>query len=353
MKKLHSLFLPLILLFGCNSPSKKDTNNVTDLYDLIENIETSTEKDKIGFKSGNEMTIFSTNELPLTNIMVESSAAIAYLRELNALSVVKGVTEPNYIYNPEISSKIARNEILDIGNSNELYIEVILKHRPQLIIANTNPLLAKYHQQLKENGIKILYLDEYKEKTPLAQAEYLKIIGKLVGKEEIAIEKYNTIKTEYEATKKLIQEKGNDKTSTLVNTMMGDAWYIPKSTSIQVQLIEDANGNYIFNDQKSDLVSNFSFEEIYVKAKNATHWINVINYTSLAEMRASNEQYSWFNAYKNGNVFNYTRRKSKNGALDIYETGIVRPDIVLKDLGKIFHPKLFKTHEFYFYQQLK
>lgn len=353
MKKYFTLFLLFILLYGCNSSSPKIIEATVDSYDFIENIHTSTQKDKIEFVSGEESVSFTATELPLKNIMVESSAAIAFLSELDALSVIKGVTEPNYIYNPKISLKIHQKEMLDIGNSNELYLEIILKNRPQLLIATTNPLLAKYHQQLKENGIQILYLDEYKEQTPLAQAEYLKIIGKLVGKEEIAIEKYKGIKTAYEATKKLIQENGTNKTSTLVNTMMGDAWYIPKSTSIQVQLIEDAKGNYIFMDQQSDLVSNFSFEEVYVKAKNATHWINVINYTSLAEMKASNEQYSWLDAYKNGNIYNYTKRKSKNGALDIYETGIVRPDIVLKDLGKIFHPELFKTHEFYFYQQLK
>ena len=353
MNKFYVLLLVTSLIIGCSKENKQIKHTKSKSFDYIENIVVTNDEEKISYQVGEEIITFTPNDLPITSIMVESSAAIAYLNELEALSLVKGVTDPNYIYNAEIRNKITLQEILDIGASNELYTELILKHRPQLIIANTNPVLAKYHQQLKENGIKILYLDEYKEKTPLAQAEYIKVIGQLIGKEDLANQKFESIKKEYLETKAFIKEKGNGNISTLLNTMMGDVWYIPNQSSLQVQYINDARGNYIFGNEGDKLVTNSSFEEVYIKAKDATHWINVINYSSLAQMKADREQYTWFNAYKTGQVYNYTNRKTKNGALDIYETGIVRPDLILKDLGKIYHPQLFTSHEFYFYQQLK
>lgn len=353
MSKIYILLLATTLIIGCSKENEPIKHTKSKSFDYIENIVVTNDEEKISYRVGEEIITFTPNDLPITSIMVESSAAVAYLNELEALSLVKGVTDPNYIYNAEIRNKITLQEILEIGASNELYTELILKHRPQLIIANTNPVLAKYHQQLKDNGIKILYLDEYKEKTPLAQAEYLKVIGKLIGKEEVAHQKFETIKNSYLETKALIQEKGNSNVSTFLNTMMGDVWYIPNKESIQVQLIEDAKGNYIFGKKGDDLVTNSSFEEVYTKAKDATHWLNVINYSSLVQMSNDRKEYSWFKAYKTGHVYNYSKRKNKNGALDIYESGIVRPDILLKDLGKIFHPELFPSHELYYYEQLK
>ncbi|MDR1896924.1 MAG: iron ABC transporter substrate-binding protein, partial [Prevotellaceae bacterium] len=38
---------------------------------------------------------------------------------------------------------------------------------------------------------------------------------------------------------------------------------------------------------------------------------------------------------------------------DFWESGIVKPDVILKDMIKIFHPELLPEHELYFYRHLK
>jgi iron complex transport system substrate-binding protein len=41
-----------------------------------------------------------------------------------------------------------------------------------------------------------------------------------------------------------------------------------------------------------------------------------------------------------------------NGGLDFFERGVARPDLVLADLIKVFHPSLARDHRFVFYVRL-
>lgn len=324
-----------------------------DVFHFAKNISINENENIISISTnGNELS-FDKKDLPIKNVMVETSSAVSFLSELNSINIIKGVFDANYIYNPEISELIKNKKIVEIGNSNELYLETILKNKPQLIIANSNPVLAKYHQQLEQNGIKILYLDEYKEQNPLGQVEYLKVFGKLLNKNTEAENKIEQITKSYDSIKNRIQKNGKNNITTLVNTMFGDVWYLPKKNLLQAKLINDAKGNYIFNDYQGTNSFSLTFEEVYKKGKNATYWINVSNANSLAEMKATNANYTWFNAYKKGNVYAYNKRVNTKGSNDYYEQGILRPDIILNDLGKIFYPELFPNYTLYFYQQLK
>ncbi len=37
---------------------------------------------------------------------------------------------------------------------------------------------------------------------------------------------------------------------------------------------------------------------------------------------------------------------------DYWESGLLNPDLVLKDLMAIFHPEKFPEHEFYYYRKV-
>ena len=59
-----------------------------------------------------------------------------------------------------------------------------------------------------------------------------------------------------------------------------------------------------------------------------------------------------FDAFKAGRVFNNDRRLNEHGGNDYWESGSLRPDIVLADLIKILHPQLLPDHELVFYRRL-
>ena len=354
IKKILISSLFILAITSCKQSKeavKTEKENTT--FQFAKNISIEENNETITIKSSGNTITFDKKELPIKTVMVETSSAIAYLNELNALNTVKGATDVDFIYNPKIAEGIANKTILKIGSSNELFTEIILKNKPQLIIASSNPVLAKFHQQLEQNGIKILYLDEYKEQNPLGQVEYLKVFGKLFGKEIEANSRVNMVNNSYDSIKNIIQTKAQGNVSTIVNTMFGDVWYAPTNDLLQAKLIDDAKGNYIFKDKKGENSLSLTFEEVYTTGKSANYWINVTNVNSLAEMKASYPNYAWFDAFKKGNVYAYNKRMNAKGSNDYFEQGILRPDIILNDLGKIFYPNLFPTYDLYFYQQLK
>ena len=354
IKKILISSLFILAITSCKQSKeavKTEKENTT--FQFAKNISIEENNETITIKSSGNAITFDKKELPIKTVMVETSSAIAYLNELNVLNTVKGATDVDFIYNPKIAEGIADKTILKIGSSNELFTEIILKNKPQLIIASSNPVLAKFHQQLEQNGIKILYLDEYKEQNPLGQVEYLKVFGKLFGKNTEAEKQVETVKNNYDSIKNIIQTKAQGNVSTIVNTMFGDVWYAPTNDLLQAKLIDDAKGNYIFKDKKGENSLSLTFEEVYTTGKSANYWINVTNVNSLAEMKASYPNYAWFDAFKKGNVYAYNKRMNAKGSNDYFEQGILRPDIILNDLGKIFYPNLFPTYDLYFYQQLK
>ena len=354
IKKILISSLFILAITSCKQSKeavKTEKENTT--FQFAKNISIEENNETITIKSSGNTITFDKKELPIKTVMVETSSAIAYLNELNVLNTVKGATDVDFIYNPKIAEGIANKTILKIGSSNELFTEIILKNKPQLIIASSNPVLAKFHQQLEQNGIKILYLDEYKEQNPLGQVEYLKVFGKLFGKNTEAEKQVETVKNNYDSIKNIIQTKAQGNVSTIVNTMFGDVWYAPTNDLLQAKLIDDAKGNYIFKDKKGENSLSLTFEEVYTTGKSANYWINVTNVNSLAEMKASYPNYAWFDAFKKGNVYAYNKRMNAKGSNDYFEQGILRPDIILNDLGKIFYPNLFPTYDLYFYQQLK
>ena len=46
-------------------------------------------------------------------------------------------------------------------------------------------------------------------------------------------------------------------------------------------------------------------------------------------------------------------KKGKTGGVIYYELAPNRPDLVLKDLVKIFHPELLPNYELFFFEKLK
>jgi iron complex transport system substrate-binding protein len=61
-------------------------------------------------------------------------------------------------------------------------------------------------------------------------------------------------------------------------------------------------------------------------------------------------RYSAFKAYRTGQVWVYDL--TVDGSNDYWSRSVSRPDLVLADLVKIFHPTLMATHRFEWYVQV-
>ena len=96
-----------------------------------------------------------------------------------------------------------------------------------------------------------------------------------------------------------------------------------------------------------------SFEKVYEKAQNAEFWIGPGDFSSLKQMSDSNTHYAEFASFKNKKVYSYAVNKGPKGGIVYFELASARPDLVLKDLIKIFHPELLPNHYPFFFKKLK
>ncbi len=132
-----------------------------------------------------------------------------------------------------------------------------------------------------------------------------------------------------------------------------DVWYMPGGNSWMARFLTDAQSDYIWNNDTESGSLELSFEAVYDRAFSADIWINAHSFLTRDELAQSDPRYRNFQAFRRGTIYNSNARLTASGGNDYYESGFSRPDIVLKDLAKIFHPKLMEDHELYYFQQLK
>ena len=139
--------------------------------------------------------------------------------------------------------------------------------------------------------------------------------------------------------------------SVMLNVPYGDSCscFNPKLCS---RLITDAGGRYIYQKNTGNASIPIDLEEAYLLASDADMWLNVGMANSLDDLKASCPKFTDTRCFKNGEVYNNNARTNTAGGNDYYESAVVNPDIVLRDLVKIFHPELVQE-ECVYYKQLK
>jgi iron complex transport system substrate-binding protein len=88
------------------------------------------------------------------------------------------------------------------------------------------------------------------------------------------------------------------------------------------------------------------------RASSADFWINGGAWKSLQGMLLEEPRYREFKPVRQGTVWLYNRLVNAAGAYDYWSRGVTRPDLILEDLIKIFHPDLAAEHEFVWYKQV-
>ena len=75
-------------------------------------------------------------------------------------------------------------------------------------------------------------------------------------------------------------------------------------------------------------------------------------YDALDELKAVNPKFADAKAVREKTVYNNNLRLTPTGGNDYWESAVVRPDVVLRDLIHIFHPELV-TDSLYYYRHLE
>ncbi len=289
---------------------------------------------------------------PIERVVCLSTTHVAFINEIKKNSKIKGVSGSKYIYNKEIRKNIASGKIHDTGYDQNIDYELLLSLKPDLVFAyqvmgEASPTVNK----MKKLGINVVLVNEYIEPSALGMAEWTKFFAEFFDEQELSKKKFNKIEKSYNKLLNLTDTISN-RPDVFVNLPWKGTWYISGGISNISEFIQAAGGNYILSDTTTKHNLPLSIEEVYQLANNADIWINPGQAKTKKDIFNTDKRLQNFTAFKTGMIFNRNARLNENGGNDYMESGTVNPDIILKDLIKIFHPYLMKNHKFYYYRKL-
>lgn len=292
---------------------------------------------------------------PVRHVVCMSSSHVAMFDALGEVRRVSGVSGIDYISNPYINEHRYCGEVRDVGYDTNLNFELLASMRPDLVllygVTGENTVVTG---KLRELGIPYIYVGDYMEESPLGKAEWLMVAAELCNDRSRGAETFGGIAERYRAVKTAVAGSAPAvRPKVMLNTPYRDTWFMPSSRSFMIRLIEDAGGEYVYTKNDSDTSVAVDLEEAYLLASSADVWLNVGPCNTLAELTAQNPKFAGIPAIRNRMVFNNNRRQTPAGGSDFWESGVIRPDLVLRDLSLILGGKPAEEGELHYYKRLE
>ncbi|MEM9144145.1 MAG: ABC transporter substrate-binding protein [Bacteroidota bacterium] len=289
--------------------------------------------------------------VPIHKVVATSSPHIGFIGLIDELDKITGVAEDRYIYNPYVYERVRQGKIAQVGSLKNSNLEILLDLSPDLVMKTGVDNVRNEDTRLTEVGIPISYNVEWMETNMLARAEWIKFIAAFFNKDAEADTVFGNVEKEYLKALSLTSTVDSRPSIMTGNNFKG-TWYMPGADSYLAKLILDAGGDYRYKDKKSTGSLPLSFEVVLDDLVDADYWIGP-RATSLKELEMTDERYTLFKPFREGKVFTFNKRIRENGGNDYWESGMTRPDRILKDVIKIFHPDLLPDHQLYYYKQLQ
>lgn len=342
---LLTLFVGL-LTSACNP--EKAANNTANKNEYAENFEIINTEDSIKIRVYYPSTHkwknlgFDKKKLP-KKIAISNTVQWAFIKELNQGAKVRGISGHAYFCDSTIHQNIAKGEIKELSNPDGLDIEQLISSKSELLLIDGfGRQNEKLQTAAKEFGIKILPLYEWTEKHPLARLEWIKVVGEILGKKDLAQEIYHERKTEYLATKN--EYKNHSKKTVMCAVPFKSDWYIPAKNSYMDLLISDAGGEVLGAKENTHVSTKLNLEEAYLAFANADVWLANSSLENSKDLADAVPFYNQLKAVKNNQVYNYHNWK-QFGNYQFWEQGVVHPEWLLEDIATVLHDQ--KNGRFY------
>ena len=288
-------------------------------------------------------------------VVCMSSTYVAMIDAIGCTERVVGVSGIDFIYNSRVREAASEGRVHDVGHDSNINFELLLTLRPDVVliygVAGENGVA---NAKLDELNIPYLYLGDYVEESPLAKAEWTVVVAEILGVRERGEELFAGIESRYLELRKRVEESATERPTVMFNTPYRDTWYMPSSRSYAVRIVEDAGGRYVYDGNHGTASQPIDLELAYVLTREADYWINVGQYATLEDLRRDNPRFVGAKAVREGRVYSSDRRATAKGGSDFWESAVVNPDVVLRDLVAILHPELnLVSEELIYYKRIE
>ena len=289
---------------------------------------------------------------PPKRIVAMSSSHAAMLDAVGCADRIVGLSGCRFIYNANLCNKIAKGEISEVGYDSSFDFEKIRSLKADVVLLYGVAGEAKaMTDKLDELAIPYIYIGDYLEADPLGKAEWVVALAHLCGVADEGKALFTEVERRYNALREQ-RYCSAYRPRVMLNLPYRDTWFMPPKESYMVQLIEDAGGEYIYPQNDSNSSKPISLEEALLLAMKADFWLNLGQMASKEEVSAAAPRFAKVDAVRFSRLYNNTKRATESRGSDFWESGAVRPDIILEDLIKILHYEA-PTDSLYYYTKIE
>ena len=289
-----------------------------------------------------ELALAPVLEVPVRSVYAASTTQLPMLVDIGALDALTGVGTPDFVSGPEVRARIDAGRVAGFATGGQVDVEQVVAAAPDVLLSQGTDDPA--FPTLREAGIPVLGWAEYLESGPLAQAEWIKVMGALTGREAEAERVFTTIEARYRELAALAA--GAPPVPVLVGQLYEGGWRVPTGGSTAGALLRDAGATWSEAGNPASGGIPKDFENVYTADGRAPVWIADGPWRSLADVAAADPRYRELDAVRAGEVWNRDRRIGPTGGNELHERGVTHPDEQLADLVAVLHPDLLPGHAF-------
>ena len=289
--------------------------------------------------------------VPVTSLFAASTTHLSLLVDLGRLDVLTGVSRLRELSGAALAARVATGRVHEFAPVSVVDPELVVTHRPALFMAGSagSPALPV----IRAAGIPVVSNTEWLEPTALARAEWLKYMALFLNEERKASEVFAAMKDRYRSlSSRALAQPESRRPLVMTGRSTRGMFTIAGGRSYVAALIHDAGGRYVWSDNASVGAPSVDLEAQIARAANADVWINGGGWPNLAAMLENEPRYTAFKAYRDRQVWVYDLRLTTTGTSDYFLRSVSRPDVVLADLVKIFHPALVPGHALEWYARV-
>lgn len=306
--------------------------------------------------------------IPPEKVYVGDTVIMALLTaEIAAADRVRAVSDISIVYSSAIRRRVQSGEIKSVKDPKEL---AALEDEIDIAFIGSSDIDTYKNASL---SIPSFLVAEVAEPSPLGRAEWIKLFGVIFDQVAPTSSRFDIIRTGYQT----VRDKAfsvQRRPSALVNMPFTDSgvttWSLPSGAQYTAQFLQDANVDYRFAGSTQPGSLTLTVDQVAGNFSSARYWINMGRFPAVKDDTVdalvtgkefsadTKDTFKKLAAVKCGNTWAQTKRITDDGnANDFFESGALRPDLILSDMLKIFHPgvktgALGDADDLYYYYSL-
>ncbi|MBK9168394.1 MAG: ABC transporter substrate-binding protein [Bryobacterales bacterium] len=254
------------------------------------------------------------------------------------------------VYHEPLRRRHEAGEIVSIGYSfhQSANIEPLVALRPGAIFLLVPSLQwATGFERMRRLGLNAIPTFARDEPSYLGNAEWIKFSSLFFNTEAKANEVFDRVAARSEHWSQATA--GRERPLAVWAEIAEPGFWNVLHKSRESEFLQGSGARLIWDRLGPERVIRMSDETLIQLAADADFWIT----GDQTSQRWNPAVTSRIKAYRSGQVYHHHKRAiAKADAYDWYETPVVRPDLVLRDLVSLFHPELEPDHESLFFEAL-